>query len=308
MARTIGTFAVKGGVGKTTTAVNLSCALVKWFEKDVLLIDTNVSSAHIGLHFNVYEESLVTIRDVLADPRLAEQLHTYKIQHGGYTRGGVDILPCPLRNRSDDYIPVDSLRAVINQLEHHYDYIILDTAPGAENAMVNAAGAVDEGIVVATPDIPTITDGLKTVELLEEVNAQVMGVAMNRVRGESFEADESEVANTCRHNVVAALPEDTKVQQAVTEGAPVTVLYGRSDFSKRMKELASYVAGEPPIQVGLWERVKSFFSSPVQTGPVEEPDLEEQVEHELEAERFPETKSGIVEGVKRQLPADDRHD
>lgn len=305
MARTIGTFAVKGGVGKTTTAVNLSCSLVKWFEKDVLLVDTNVSSAHIGLHFNVYEDSLVTIRDILADARLADQIHSYKIQHGGYTRGSVDILPCPLRNRSDDYIPVDSLRAIVNLVEDDYDYIIFDTAPGAENAMVNAAGAVDEGVVVATPDIPTITDALKTVELLEEVDTHVMGVALNRMRGESFEADESEVANTCRNNVVAVLPEDTKVQQAVTEGGPVTVLYGRSSFSKKMKQFASYVEGEPPLQVGFWERIKSIFSTPGQTRPVEEPDVEEQVEHELEAERFPETKSDIVQGVKRQLPAED---
>jgi len=49
MARVIAIISGKGGVGKTTTAVNLGAALNK-FDKEVIVVDANLSTPNIGIH------------------------------------------------------------------------------------------------------------------------------------------------------------------------------------------------------------------------------------------------------------------
>ena len=62
--RKIGIFSAKGGVGKTTLAANLGAALTTEFNRDVILLDGNISDANLALHFGITYPHL-TLNDVL---------------------------------------------------------------------------------------------------------------------------------------------------------------------------------------------------------------------------------------------------
>ncbi|MFN6992432.1 MAG: AAA family ATPase, partial [Fervidobacterium sp.] len=54
MTRVIGVLSGKGGVGKTTIVANLSAALTFKFNKKVTVIDCNLTTSHLGMHFGIF--------------------------------------------------------------------------------------------------------------------------------------------------------------------------------------------------------------------------------------------------------------
>ena len=54
MTRIIGVVSGKGGVGKTTLVANLGAALASLYKKDVIVVDCNVTTSHLGLYLGMY--------------------------------------------------------------------------------------------------------------------------------------------------------------------------------------------------------------------------------------------------------------
>jgi len=64
MTKFLGIMSAKGGVGKTTTALNLAISMAN-FNQRVLLIDGNISTPHLGLHLNFFN-NINTLHNVLS--------------------------------------------------------------------------------------------------------------------------------------------------------------------------------------------------------------------------------------------------
>ena len=127
----------KGGVGKTTTSVNLAASL-KFTRKDVLLIDLD-PQGNATMGSGVDKSSLETsIYDVL-------------MQHAGFDEvvqrpeaSGYDLLPAngDLVAAEVELISEDNrecrLRQIIDQVRHRYDYVVIDCPPSLNMLTINA--------------------------------------------------------------------------------------------------------------------------------------------------------------------------
>ena len=76
---------IKGGVGKTTLALETATSLVKNFDKKVLLIDANFSAPNIGLYL-----------DLTHDLHLHDALDGTPVHNAIYESHGVDIIPASI--------------------------------------------------------------------------------------------------------------------------------------------------------------------------------------------------------------------
>ncbi|MCK9535983.1 MAG: AAA family ATPase [Bacilli bacterium] len=136
----------KGGVGKTTTTINLGSALAH-FGKKVLLIDLDEqANATIGLGFS--QELLdYTSYDLLVSDLEAREL-IYHTQDRN-----LDIIPGSERliNLAIDLFKIDNkeliLQIKLNLLKKNYDYILIDCAPSLGIALENALFAADSVII-----------------------------------------------------------------------------------------------------------------------------------------------------------------
>lgn len=159
MAKKIAILNFKGGVGKTTTAVNLADAL-RMLKKKVLLVDLDSQcSATIILDTN--KEVDETIYDSLA-PKKLEPLAVYEHSKG------LDFVAADVRLSDIDELLVgrsrkeDLLKKLLGPAEDVYDYIIIDCPPNNGIICKNALTSSDS-VLIPIDSRPMSLDGLKLI-------------------------------------------------------------------------------------------------------------------------------------------------
>ena len=231
MGTIISFVSVKGGVGKTTLALETASALANDFGKKVLLVDANFSAPNIGLYLDMKKN--LTLHNVLSGE---EGLHA-----AIYEAYGVDVVPASMDfNDSVDHY---KLKKVLEKYKTRYDFIIIDSSPH-HSEMLPAILAADRVFIVTTSDRVTLQMSLKAAELARKNNINVAGVIINRIKDSNYEIDLKEIEGTMSFPVLARVKEHTKLLEAGHFNVPITVYDGLNVISKEVKRLASALAGE----------------------------------------------------------------
>ena len=253
MSKVIGILSGKGGVGKTALVANLGAALTKQFDKQVVIVDTNVNASHLGLHLGMYNSIPVTLRELLKKK--------VPLSHGIYVHPttGVRILPAPLNGLGTKMTP-RKLRSITNKIAGDYEMVLMDCAPGLGKEVVTSIGAMDAAIVMTTPDFPSVVDVMKTLELLNKLKKNVIGIVVNKSNNEKHELSIREIESTCGKRVIATIPNDWKVSHGVSEGEPAVVLSPSSKSSVAIKKLAGKLVGKD-YEISIIDRVKGAIPS-----------------------------------------------
>lgn len=179
----------KGGVAKTTTTVNLACALSLVGGKKVLLIDLDAqgnATTSLGLNKNELE---LTVADVLLDDvPLTDAIIR--------TESGVDVIGANRDLAGIDVSLADVENAPLllkNALQNSkldYDYVLMDTAPSLSMLTVNALVATDGVIIPMQCEyfaLEGIADLMETIDKLTAINPKlhVRGVVRTMYDGRS---------------------------------------------------------------------------------------------------------------------------
>lgn len=145
----------KGGVGKTTTSINLATGLSKK-GKTVLLIDLDPQgNSSKGLGCEIGRKD-ITIRDAMIKIVNKEEIY---IDYGIIKTNGVSLMPSnPLFSEMDvrfNAMPLGRervLKKYVDKVRDSYDYIIIDCAPALNTTTMNALVAADEVIIPTEAD------------------------------------------------------------------------------------------------------------------------------------------------------------
>lgn len=253
MSRVIGVLSGKGGVGKTTISLNIGAALATHFQKKVLIVDTNVNTPHLGMHAGLNQDPPVTLRQVLNKNALvANAVYAEPLT-------GVGLITAPLE-RGELSFTSAKIRSITRKLARDYDLILLDCSPGLGKEVVTSVSAIDAAIIVTTPDLPSLTDAWKTSSLLERMGKRVLGIVVNKRKGEKYELTSGEIESTCASKVLATVPEDDCVPLGISKGVPAVMLSPNSKASRAFKQLAGVLIGQDYRPTSLMERIMGIFS------------------------------------------------
>jgi len=222
----------KGGVGKTTTAINLGAA-INHFGGDVLIIDGNLSTPNIGVCLNSPEVP-VSLNHVLsnkAEPYEAVYEH----------ESGMKIMLSSLSIKELKKIKPDRIKDFKKDFKKISDYIIVDSSAGLGNEATSAIDLADELIIVTNPEIPAITDALKTIKLAKQMNKDVRGVIVTRVRKDDIEMTPENVKDMLEVPILGMIPEDNYVKKALNKKDAIIHVYPKSKSARAYKEIAAQI-------------------------------------------------------------------
>lgn len=255
MPRVLSVASGKGGVGKTTIASNLGAILTE-AGKNVTLVDGNLTTANLSLHLGIPLYP-VTLHDVLkGEALMAEATYVHP--------SGIRVVPSGIGINDLQGTDSRDLPAALEDLMSETDMIILDTAAGLGQETISTLEASDEVLLVTHPTMPSVTDALKTKNLAEDLGKDVIGVAVNSTKDSRGELKESEIREMLDGlPVLAKIPHDEKVPEAIAMKKPVVHHKPNSNVSNEMRRLASNLVNEKidfeNRQRGIFERITSFL-------------------------------------------------
>jgi septum site-determining protein MinD len=254
MTRLICVSSGKGGVGKTTVTSNLGAALTH-FGADTVVLDANLTNPNLGFHIGIplYPK---TLHDVLrGDAHITEAMYIHD--------SGLRVVPAGLSVEDLKDTSPENLSDVLLDAVGEPDFVLIDSAAGLGNESINAIEASDEVMIVTNPNLPAVTDALKTVNIAEEAGTEVTGVVLNMVKDHDSELSTEEVESMIGYKVLMEIPDHEKVQEALAAKKPVVHHDPDHHVSERFKKVAADVHGleyEPKLQEeGFLDRIFSKF-------------------------------------------------
>ena len=230
----------KGGVGKTTTAVNLSAALAE-AGQSVLAIDFdpqgNLSSG-LGI------DKLNTEKNI-NDAILSTEVENLDIIPSNVDLSGAEIELLELEDRER------TLRRKISEIYKEYDYIIIDCPPSLSLLTINAFMASDSVVIPIQCEyyaLEGLNQMLRTVNLIRErlnPTLEIEGIvftmydARNNLSGQVIEGVKSVISNENIFETI--IPRNVKLAEAPSFGMPITEYDTTSTGAQAYRMLASEV-------------------------------------------------------------------
>lgn len=221
----------KGGVGKTTTTLNLAYSL-KELGKKVLVIDLD-PQANLTRCFDVENtENIKTIGHLLITEM--EEEESYLVEDYTKSYDEIDIIPSSVYlSAVETQMRIETgseriLSEIVNQAKEHYDYILIDTSPSLNILTINALCASDSVLIVADTQLFAIVgigELLKTIQKIKKrVNPKlkVQGILLTMCE------NRTNLSKTLTEQVEEMFQKKIKVFQTKI---PKTVKVGESIYS-----------------------------------------------------------------------------
>jgi chromosome partitioning protein len=170
----------KGGVGKTTTTLNLGAALAERGHR-VLLVDLDQQGSltmSVGFEPDELERTIYNVLSSLADPKEKQPTQLESVIQKK-SKAGLELVPTNIELAALDleltraYNREHILKRALTPLREHYDYILLDCPPSLGLVVINALTAADEVLIPLQADYLAIKGVKLLLESIEAVTTQL---------------------------------------------------------------------------------------------------------------------------------------
>lgn len=257
MGKTIAVVNQKGGVGKTTTAVNLTAALTELGLR-ILLCDfdpqANATSG-MGLEKRKIKKTIydavindVPVQEIIVHTKFGDVLPSSSDLAGA----AVELI-----SMSD---PNFRLRDALSGIEKQYDMILIDCPPSLEMLTVNALAAADSILVpvqceyYALEGLSDLMATLRAVKRRVNPGLEIFGVALTMFDGRTNFS--TQVAQEVRRHFpgkvfAAVIPRNIRLAEAPSHGLPVTTYDKTSRGARAYRAMAEEIKEKLPLKEGI---------------------------------------------------------
>ncbi len=240
----IAVFSPKGGVGRTTIAVNLAVAAATEIGKKVVLMDASFQFGDVGvlLNLNPKNKSIVDLVPELEAAGEVESIDTFVINHSS----GVRVLLAPPSPEMAELITPASVKRVIEVLRATHELVIVDCSAFFNDTTLAVLDSADVILTMLTLEITSIKNMRLFLEVADQLGYEQGKVSLVLNRADSTlgirVADvEHSIGRKVDHSIVS---DGRSVVYALNRGVPFFLSNREAQVSQDVLRLATSLTGE----------------------------------------------------------------
>lgn len=225
----------KGGVGKTTTSINLGTVLAaNGISTVVVELDLAMANLIDFLVTDIDVESEATFHDVLSeDAPIAEATYTLD--------SGLAIVPSGTSLDGYSQTDLDLLPEVLTSLRDSFAVILIDTPAGLSRESIRPIELADEMILVTTPRVSAIRNAENTIEVAERVHTPVRGLILTK-SGTGSSPEAADIADSLNVPLLGHIPDDEAIPHSQDAGQAVVAYAPDSPAAQGYLSIANTIA------------------------------------------------------------------
>jgi pilus assembly protein CpaE len=253
---------LRGGVGCSSTAVNLAVMLYKLWERPTLLIDTVMNAGQTALMLNASPmhtwEDLADLRSVDVDSAVIETLIS---KHAS----GIDYIAAPSFPIATDSLSDDVWQSVMDELRESYEFIVVDTAHDFSNVSIHMLNFADHILMMLSPDMASIRSAVCALNIYEKLGystEKIVPVMTHLYPVSGIKQAQVEKVLKCR--VQYSIPHDpAEFLRAINFGEPLVITNPDSPVASMFEDAAFALSKEtlrnipPAAPTPIWKRINN---------------------------------------------------
>jgi pilus assembly protein CpaE len=238
----ISTFGMRGGIGRTTVAVNLAAALRRVSQQEVCLVDLTPSGEQVTMHLRLQARSAW-------DKLPADQPLEWKDVENVLTthQSGLRVLAAPPLPQSPVNPPAATVKAIVALLRTKNYFVVVDLPPILSAAVTAALVASDVVLHIVTPEVTSVQLAVQTGRALSKagITLKQRSHLLNHILPES-QLPPATVERALNARMAFQIGYDAHQPRALAQGLPLTLTPAQSPLPVVIRRMAE----------AMWQRVK----------------------------------------------------
>ncbi len=233
MTKFIALVSGKGGVGKTTSTLNVGQALHN-LGKEVVLVDGNIATPNLAISLGFINPEGTLNKFLRREKSLTEITYLHE--------SGLSIIPCSPSYIEFKNTDLQKMHKIFERLDDTASYVLIDAPSGLGQDVQQILKHTDEALIVVNPTMSSVIDALKTIQMAKENDNIISGIILNRTNKGRHELSSAEVEQLLGYQILAKIGECRKIRKAAHRKIPLNYLYPRSSSAKQFTNVARHLA------------------------------------------------------------------
>lgn len=236
--RIISTFSNKGGIGKTSIAVNLAVELAQLTKDKVALIDLNLQLGDVATFLDMTPpfamDYIANNIQNLGEEALLKTMSRYK-------NTSLYVIADPLNIDKSQDITAEQIKNILTTLKKTFSYIVIDIGTNIDSKTITALDMSDLILLIAIVNLPAIRSMQRCMELFEKLgySKEKIKLVLNRyIENEDIKA--TDIEEVVKQKVYWKIPNNyLTMMSAINKGVPVNEINPESNIAQNYMEFAS---------------------------------------------------------------------
>lgn len=234
----ISTFSNKGGIGKTSIAVNLAVELAELSKEKVALIDLNLQLGDVATFLDMTPpfamDYIANNIQNLDETQILKTLTKYK-------NTSLYVIADPLNIAKGKEITAEQIKNILNALKKTFSYVVIDIGTNIDSKTITALDMSDLILLIAIVNLPAIRSTQRCMELFSKLGYEKdkIKLILNRYM-ENEDIKTTDIEDVVKQKVYWKIPNNyLTMMSAINKGVPVNEINRDANIAQNYMEFAS---------------------------------------------------------------------